>query len=253
MIRFEYPLNEKSRVLLRLEHVFSRILHYLPSEEPRDTQVTIQHLIEATNFFSRADFKADLLKEIDRNLGLFRKLADRPNVDTERLEKTIEELANSQRILLTPGKQVGQELREGDFFKAIMQRSAVPGGSCVFDLPQLYLWLRLPYREREHTLHRWFEEFQPIHKTVNQLLTIYRGSYQMTEQVANNGNFQLSLDSAQFSQLVQVELDESLHIFPELSGNKHRFNIRFRHFDPESLGIDNKVADLSFQLGLSVI
>ncbi len=253
MIRFEYPLNEKSRVLLRLEHVFSRILHYLPLDHPRDTQACIQALIEATNFFSRADFKADLLKEIDRNLGLFRKLSNRPNVDSERLQETIKELEQSQNNLLTHGKQIGSKLREADFFKTIMQRNAIPGGSCVFDIPQLHLWLNLPFETREQTLRSWFEEFRPVHETVNQLLSIYRGSYQMSEQVARNSHFQLSLDSAQFSQLVLVELDESAHFFPELSGNKHRFSIRFRHLDPTSLGIDNNVSEISFQLGLSVI
>lgn len=252
MASFEYPLNERSRILLRLEYIFARILHYLPSEVSWDTQAAIAGLVEAANLFSRTDLKSELLKEIDRNLGSMKRLNTIPGVDPERLQETVDQLVTAQSQLLQHSKQIGLELREDDFFKAIMQRSAIPGGTCAFDLPQFHLWLNKDRQQRSTTLRRWFEEFRAIHEAVQLLLSIYRGSYEFRDAVAAQGYYQQSFEASQTTQLVSVELDGGLNVFPEVSGNRHRMSIRFRRVD-DALGISTYPDSLDFKLGLSII
>jgi cell division protein ZapD len=253
MACFEYPLNERSRILLRLEYIFARILHYLPSAVTWDSQATIAGLVEAANLFSRTDLKSELLKEIDRNLGAMKRLNRIPGVNPERLQETVERLSAAQSSLLAHSKQIGLDLREDDFFKTIMQRSAIPGGTCAFDLPQFHLWLSKGTEQRTKTLSRWFDEFSGINDTVGLLLSIYRGSYEYSEQFADQGYYQQAFDPGQTTQLVSIELSAELNIFPEVSGNKHRMSIRFRKAETDCQGISTHLDNLGFRLGLSVI
>ncbi|MBF0256007.1 MAG: cell division protein ZapD [Gammaproteobacteria bacterium] len=253
MACFEYPLNERSRILLRLEYIFARILHYLPSEVSWDSQAAIAGLVEAANLFSRTDLKSELLKEIDRNLNGMKRLNQLPGVDPQRLQETLDSLTQVQTSLLQHSKQIGLDLREDDFFKAIMQRSTIPGGTCAFDLPLFHLWLSKPKALRIQTLSRWFDEFSAVNDSVKLLLGIYRGSYVMSEAVAAEGYYQQGFDAGQTTQLVSVELPSDCDIFPEVSGNRHRMSIRFRKVDSTTLEISTHVEDLSFRLGLSVI
>jgi cell division protein ZapD len=253
MARFEYPLNERSRILLRLEFIFSRILHYLPSEVTWDSQASISGLVEAANLFSRADLKSELLKELDRNIISMKRIGGLAGVDGERLQQTLGKLESSQQSLLQHKKQIGLDLREDDFFKTIMQRSAIPGGTCSFDLPQFHLWLSRSTPQRVATITKWFDEFRPMHDAVSLLLTIYRGSYISSGQLAENGFYQQSFDPLQSTQLLNIEIAAELSVFPEVSGNKHRVSIRFRQVDCDRMRISTYQENLEFQLGISII
>ncbi|MEO5344073.1 MAG: cell division protein ZapD, partial [Gammaproteobacteria bacterium SHHR-1] len=129
----------------------------------------------------------------------------------------------------------------------------IPGGTCAFDLPQFHLWLSKDGEQRTKTLTRWFDEFSGINDTVRLLLSIYRGSYEYSEELAEQGYFQQGFDPGHTTQLVSVELAAELNVFPEVSGNRHRMSIRFRQVDAERLGISTHTDDLGFRLGLSII
>jgi cell division protein ZapD len=253
MAIYEYPLNERSRVLLRLEYIFSRAQHYLPESTTWGTQAAIDSIVSCVNVFSRSDMKSELLKELERNLTTMRRLSKTAGVDVERLEHSILDLESAQRGLIQLTKPIGAELREDDFFKTIMQRSAIPGGTCAFDLPQFHLWLTQPAPKRIQSLEGWFKEFLPVRTTVNLLLSLYRSSYRFQELEIKQGNHQQSLDPSQTTQLVYIELADDLSIFPEVSGNKHRISIRFRHMDLATMAIDNADARINCKFALSIL
>lgn len=253
MPKYEYPLNERSRVLLRLEYIFSRAQHYLPESTTWGTQAAIDSLVSCVNVFSRSDMKSELLKELERNLTTMRRLSKTAGVDVERLEQSIQELEVAQKSLIQLTKPIGAELREDDFFKTIMQRSAIPGGTCAFDLPQFHLWLTQPAEYRIQALDAWFKEFLPVRNTVSLLLSLYRSSYQFQDMEVKQGNHQQSLDPSQTTQLVYIELDDDLNIFPEVSGNKHRISIRFRHMDLATMKIDTTEGRVKFRFALSIL
>lgn len=253
MPKYEYPLNERSRVLLRLEYIFSRAKHYLPEQTTWGTQAAIDSLVSCVNVFSRSDMKSELLKELERNLTTMRRLSKSAGVDIELLEQRIQELESAQRSLLQLTKPIGAELREDDFFKTIMQRSAIPGGTCAFDLPQFHLWLTQPAEYRIHWLEIWFKEFLPVRTTVQLLLSLYRSSYNFQELEVKQGNHQQNLDPSQTTQLVYIELADDLNLFPEVSGNKHRISIRFRHMDLETMKINNSDGRVKFKFALSIL
>lgn len=233
-IIYEHPLNEKTRTLLRLEHLFKQIAYYAPQPNIWDSRAAIDTLLDMTSIFTRADIKADLLKELKRHRGKLDSMRTLPGIDEERLDQVLTEIHQITDQLYGLSGQIGQELRENEFLKGIMQRSSIPGGNCAFDLPAYHFWLQQPPEVRIEELNHWSRTLDQVENAVHLLLSLVRGSTQPTREQANCGLFQQSLDSQSPAQLIRVGLPRESTAFPEISGGKHRFTIRFmEHNNPE--------------------
>ena len=80
---------------------------------------------------------------------------------------------------------------------------------------------------RQRQVADWMQDLEPIRDAIHLLLSLARGSADARRVSAGDGFFQDSLDSQAPVQMVRVELDHALDLYPEISGHKHRFNIRF--------------------------
>ena len=103
----------------------------------------------------------------------------------------------------------------------------IPGGTCNFDLPQYHYWLNQPFEVREDQMGDWMQELNAVREAVILLLNLVRNSTVPSKQLAAKGFFQKSLESPAPAQLVRVGLPHGTPLFVEISGNKHRFSIRF--------------------------
>ena len=54
MIRYEHPLNERIRTLMRLEDLFTRVRHFAAHEAPADHHAALVALFEITDVAARA-------------------------------------------------------------------------------------------------------------------------------------------------------------------------------------------------------
>lgn len=73
----------------------------------------------------------------------------------------------------------------------------------------------------------WVTDLEPIRDATVLVLGLIRGSTTAAMETAQQGFFQRTLDAQSPAQLVRVGLDAQLPLFAEVSGGKHRFNIRF--------------------------
>ena len=226
-ITFEHPLNEKMRTLLRLEHLFRQVNHYLPNADTWSSRSAIDALLNMVNIFSRADIKADLIKELDRQREKLAGIRRKPGVDTERLDIILDNLAKSTDGIFSINGQIGHAMRTNEFLKSILQRSSIPGGSCAFDLPHYHFWLEQPVEFRQSETKAWLHTLQPVEVSVDLLLSLIRSSTSPTEELASKGFFQSNIDSQAPAQLVRVGLPRETRLFAEISGGKHRFTVRF--------------------------
>ena len=64
MIRYEHPLNERIRTLMRLEDLFTRVRHFAAHEAHVDHHAALVALFEITDVAARADIKPDMLQYI---------------------------------------------------------------------------------------------------------------------------------------------------------------------------------------------
>ena len=116
---------------------------------------------------------------------------------------------------------------ENDLFKSISQRSAIPGGTCSFDLPAFHYWRQMGDSERKEDLERWIRPFRLIRSAIDILLNFIRTCATPSEERASAGFFQKTLDHTLPYQLLRVAIRRSEPYFAEISGGKHRFTVRF--------------------------
>ena len=67
----------------------------------------------------------------------------------------------------------------------------------------------------------------PVRDALTLLLSLTRSSSRPLQETATQGFFQQTLDAQRPTQLIRVGIADTLHMFAEISGGKHRFSIRF--------------------------
>lgn len=231
-IIFEQPLNERIRTFLRLEFLFSRIASAMQGDSELHHRNALDAMLSMLSVFDRSDLKQEMMKEIERLIGNLSALEHTPGVDREALENLLSQLDQSLDALHIQKAGLGQNLKENDFLYSIRQRSSIPGGTCAFDIPAYHFWLtHTDPATRNEQLTTWLNDFTPVNNAVSMSLNLIRSSTGFRDETAQQGFFQRSLDSNHPYQLIRVEVEKPIGLFPEISGGKHRFTVRFMQFD----------------------
>jgi len=225
---YEQPLNERTRTFLRLEFLFSQTRHYLRGDSHWNSRAALVSLLDILNIISgKTDLKTEILKELERHTTYLAELEENPNVDRERLEEILDDLDSLIDKLHEISGQIGQSLKSHEFLSTIRQRSTIPGGTCDFDIPAYHFWLEQPAKKRLGDLKAWMNELVIIEHSLDLIMHLVRHSSLPKKMLAENGLFQVTLDSQNPCQLVRVSLPADAVHFPEISGGKHRITIRF--------------------------
>lgn len=227
LIYFEHPLNERIRTFLRLEHLFLQVDHFRPLADCWSNRAGIDGLLNIISIFGRSDLKTEILKELERHISNLERVRQQPGVDMQALGQVLDDLEQAIHQVYRMDGQIARRLRHNDFLTTILQRSSIPGGSCNFDLPQYHYWLNQPHEVRHRQMSEWLQELLPVREAVVLLLNLVRNSNLPTQERAPQGFFQRTLESQAPAQMIRVGLPRSASVFTEISGNKHRFNIRF--------------------------
>jgi cell division protein ZapD len=224
---YEQPLNERVRIMLRIEALIHKLDYFASLNSDTASYQAILTVLEITSLVERGDLKKEVMKELERQQKVMNGLISHQGVDKSRLELTISRLKKALNNIHGMDGKLGEHLKKIDFLLTIKQRSAIPGGSCDFDLPQLRDWLNRDYKLRLQDLERWADPYQKLYDVLELALNIIRDSAHAENILANKGFYQESLDTSQPNQLIRIEIPRELGIFPEISAGKHRYTIRF--------------------------
>jgi cell division protein ZapD len=247
-IIFEHPLNERTRTLLRFEHLFNQTIHHSQQTNAWDSRAAISGIVDMLNILlSRTDMKSELLKELRRYHTYLTGLTSNQGIDTQLLEQILNQIGQSSSEIQNNIGQIGHSLREDEFLQSILHRSSIPGGNCAFDLPLYHHWLKQPAEDRISNLEQWLETLSPIQRSVMLLLSIMRDSTIPEKVCAENGLFQMSLDTQSPARLIRITLPSDSNLFPKISGNRHRFTVRFLEVKALSRTIQTS-KNIEFQL-----
>ena len=227
MIRYEHPLNERIRTLMRLEDLFTRADFFASREHAPDHHAALLSLFEITEVAARADLKADLVQELERQKQVLGPLRSNPQIDQAALAALLTEIEQVNASLLAQAGKVGMHLRENEWLMAIKQRAAIPGGVCEFDLPAYHHWLNKAPSARRQDLAGWIEPFAPIRIGSAIVLRLLRENSRTSRHAATHGVFQLMMTTSKVAQLLRLTLEHNLPLVPEISANKYELNIRF--------------------------
>ena len=226
-LTFEHPLNERARTQMRLEHLFEKLAFLQPQDNPWASRALIETLLDIATISSRADIKTELIKELDRQAATLERVRDKPGVSRKALEGYLAEINTAVEGLRNLERPIGQGIRENEFLKGVAQRGSLPGGTCGFDLPQYFHWLARPVRERDRQIALWTEDLAPVKAAIHLLLDFIRRSGSPRRVIAHEGLYQESLESPAPAQLIRIAVEADPSLFPEISGHKNRFAIRF--------------------------
>jgi len=228
---YEFPLNERVRVFMRMENCFAQIVHFSASTNIWDSQASLLVLLEVLNLMERHDIKNELGKELERNITLLNTWLDVPSVNDRKLQLTIEELNNCLQALQNISGRGAMILREDDLLSTVKQRVSINAGINSFEIPSYYYWLNQTDEQRQQQLDEWLNNSIPIANAISLLLDLIRDSSEFTTETANGGFFQKTLSSPQICQMLRLEVPAENKCFPETSGNKHRISIRFLTYE----------------------
>ncbi len=226
-IAYEQPLNERMRAFMRLEFLWQQLSYHAGIPNPWSSRSAVAGLLEILAITSRGDARGDVLKELERQMSAMRDYQNRPGVDGARLRSILAALVRRREELNAAGANFMQRLRESEFLNAIKHRSAIPGGTCEFDLPDYYHWLNLEPDLRESDLAGWLVTIRPLCESVSELLWITRENAVPRDELAPGGVFQIVFERDRPVQLVRLTLPGGSRLYPEVSGSHHRCSLRF--------------------------
>ncbi len=224
---YEQPLNERVRALLRLEYLFERATFRMDGPSVWDSRSSVEAIIDIMNILSRTDLMTEIIKELERDAVTLEGLGAKRGVDHVRLNELLGQIRGLLTDLRAGDSTPGQELRQNELLSCVRQRSSIPAGTCSFDIPAYQHWLERPAEARVSDIRDWLSQFQTLRDAVTLCLQLIRGSATASREVAEAGFYQRNLDSSAPCQLVRVVVPANASWFPEISGGRHRFSIRF--------------------------
>lgn len=232
---YELPLSERMRFLLRLESIFAAIHIGLERGTTWDARNVLVSMIELLDQLNRVDIRGELIKELERHVNLLLHLRHNPEVNHDALERTMGRLQPLLILLKSNTYQPGARLRQSELLMQFKQRLALPGAAYSFDIPGLHFWLHRSPSLRDRQLHEWLHDLRVIEDSVQLVLELIRGSAQPRRIKAEAGFYQQQIEAGSQCQMIRVRVPGDVDFYPEISGGRHRFSIRFfRQTDPNA-------------------
>lgn len=242
---YEFPLKEKVRNYLRIEQILAQIKAGAAQSEGDSQRYFFEQLFTLLDLFDRLDLRTDIIKDLDsheKNLVVW---SQHPQIDNNALQQTLRSIVHLRDTLKTC-KKFGTALKEDKFLASIKQRFSIPGGTCNFDLPNLYFWLQQPLDERQANMRSWLDELAILDNAISIALSFLRERGKLQPLVAKGGFYQgVAEDKVE---LIRVECDVNGGYYPTLSGNKYRFALRFLWFSPSENQSSAVESDIQFAM-----
>jgi cell division protein ZapD len=251
---YEQPLNERIRTLLRFES-YTEMLRSA-TNEIGDIKYPYQYLtstLDILNLLDRIDLRAELLKEIDRILLLLKKWMNYPEVDAYRLEVIANNLQKYYQVLKEVKFSKIHHLKNDELLHAMRQKYSVSSNLSVMEFPELAYWLSRPQDFMKERFSSWVSSYNYLIDPISYLLDVIRGVGDFTLKTSTTGTYVHNIDSSGVPQLLRIAIDESINVFPETSGSKHRVSIRFLTAKENSTKPTTFDSELEFKISLCTI
>ncbi|MBP1130691.1 MULTISPECIES: cell division protein ZapD [Serratia] len=228
-VLFEHPLNEKMRTWLRMEFLLQQLHGQRALSETAIALTFFRTIADLLDVLERGEVRTELLKELERQQQKLLAWSDVPGVDMSLVDQLRNQLKHCAAALMS-APRLGQSLREDRLISLVRQRLSIPGGCCSFDLPTLHMWMHAPQQERNDDVSQWLQTLEPLNQALTMVLDLIRQSGSFRNQISLNGFFQ---DNAEGADLLRLRINLAHQLYPQISGHKTRYAIRFLPLDSE--------------------
>jgi cell division protein ZapD len=248
-ILYEHPFNEGIRTMLRLEHLFDRLRTLVPRDDALDHHFALVTLFEMTDVAARADLKAELLKELERQRGLLQAYRGHPGISQAALDDIVARIEQTFQELNALQGKLGHALNGNEWLMSIRSRIGIPGGTCSFDLPGYHAWQQHEPARRRSELIGWIEPMRPLAEALQVLLGLLRDSAVPQRMHAAGGQYQQRLPEGRTYQLLRLRMDGASGLVPEITGHRLLVSVRMMRSDAEGR-LKPATDDTDFELTL---
>ncbi|MCU7960302.1 MAG: cell division protein ZapD [gamma proteobacterium symbiont of Bathyaustriella thionipta] len=248
-LHFEYPLNERTRLFLRLDYLAGDFDQLLQHADAAGYRAAMQRASDIVALASRGDLKAELLKEMKRIHAFLLKYQKMQAIDVDKLEGLLQDVSNFSTQLSQSGKSFLASVRANEFVTSLFNRFNMPGGSYSFDMPEFHYYLEMTNERNQ--LFLWIEsEIKQLHKPVRFILKLLRESLHSQQQVSNGHCFSTEFERNQVPNLLRVSLSKGELRYPEIIAGGNRVNIRF--VSKAGATMKDNYEEVSFKLAQSI-
>lgn len=232
---YEQPLNERIRLLMRLESMFGQMRLFHKAGDYYEIQLFLDALFDVLDFLHRYEIRSELIKELQRYKSMLARCDSEykptpcscESLDTD-IERHLEEIHEINFNLISA-------LRENELFNSLRQRSFHKSGNCLFEVPAYQFWLSQRDQSENVFLRDCYERFLPIERCVELILHLVRTGSEEVQMACDDAMFVKTLDNHRTNQMIRIHMPDGVDIFPRVSGDRHRFAIRFmKQDDPMS-------------------
>ena len=222
-LKYEYPLTEKMRTLLRMENILRDIRYFSQGNGFFELSHVVHNWVSLAQLFERTDIKQELTKDLERESNQLMQLFQVPEVDHEKLDEFLALIKKAQQGLQTVHDK--RSVIPSDFlFREAFKKAVLPGPFNSFDAPFLYQWLQNEPHPGEAPLKNWELSFQPLTQALGIYLQLLRGHMRFEHIRIEKGELTQSLSNTSEAQLICLKLPKS--VVPEMSGSKYQFHVR---------------------------
>ena len=137
MIKYEFPLNERTRKLLRLEQLFHKTQTALLSSNKYNEYNIFERIFELMQTASRTDLKVELIQEVERKVIHIKKLK-RTKFNDRLLIRLRKIKVSLEKATIQPGFYFGND----KLLQEIKTRRDSPFGITSIDFPEFHFWLQ---------------------------------------------------------------------------------------------------------------
>jgi cell division protein ZapD len=229
-LRYEFPLTERMRLLLRLEDSAARIREHADQPAPEAHRYALLALCDLIELTSRIDLKSEIRIEADRQRNLLRNLRHMSGIDLDALEGALAELDAIVGMIDGSSHRAGARCRDDGWLSMVRTRISLPGGLTRFDMPSFHYWSALEPALRRQRLLDWLQDFDCVTSGVETLLRLLRGTAETESQRAIGGHFMRALVRQPL--LVTIDTEPDCQLVPEISANRSALQVRFLRFSP---------------------
>lgn len=232
-VLFEHPLNEKMRTWLRIEFLLQQLYGQQALSETGYRSNLLPHPIRSAGRTGTRRSAYRTAKELERQQQKLLTWVDMPLIDQLRNQLK----ARAAALMAAP--RLDQALRKDSLISLVRQRLSIPGGCCSFDLLPLHMWMHAPQQDRDVDIVNWLQTLAPLNEALTMALDLIRQTGSFRNQISLNGFFQSNAEGAD---MLRLSLNLTQQLYPQISGHKTRYAIRFLPLDNEHGVVPKRLA-----------
>ena len=226
-IAYEHALTEHTRLLIKLEALYSEIEELLEKKQKYFAAKSLFLLIELSDLTGSQDLKFDLMRHLNKSDKSLRSLIKNPGVNDELLATTLIKIDRYKKNIRSLETSPWENFLNDHFVQSVRCKYNIRGTLHAFEIPQLNFWVHQSELFQFERIQYWLEAFMPIARTVKLILKIARDSATLSQCSASGGIYEHHDEHHPVVDLIRVLIDSNLEVFPEITGNKHKFLVRF--------------------------